>query len=146
MNKVNISLLLIVVLFLTSCAEKTIISSIDKSKKITIIRNGEKLYIINGATESVPDTNYIELRMTDVSLRSEIAVCWKPEIFDWDLVADNTEVIKNRLDTTKFKFSTEFPLNENGSPTPIKYNTGENCGSYSTYSGKVYRNRGIVVE
>ena len=143
---IKVSLLAVAVLFLTSCSEKTTISSIDKSEKITIIKKGEILYIINGATKSVPDTNYIKLRMTSVDLGSEIAVCWKPEKFEWDLIADNTEVLKNKLDTTRFKFRTEFPLDERGIPTPIKYNTGENCGSYSTYSGKVYRNRGIIVE
>ncbi|NEM96062.1 hypothetical protein [Pontibacter burrus] len=146
MNKISILLLTLIVFLNTSCAEKTRLASPDKAETITVIRKGAILYIINGSKNAVPDTNYVKLRMISVDLGSEIAICWQPEHLEWDLVADGTEILINKLDTTKYKFRTGFPLDGRGIPTPVRYYSGANCGSFSTYSGKVFRNKGIIVE
>jgi hypothetical protein len=38
----------------------------------------------------------------------EIGVCWKNENYDWQIVNHQSKILENKLDTTKFKFNTNW--------------------------------------
>ena len=115
------------------------IYSADKKQCVTIITRGLTRYIINGESNySIPKTNYIKLNISKTSREGhEIGVCWKNEIYDWEIVNHKSEVIENKLDTLKFKFNTSWEKDKFGIPRTTKY-TKPNCGTIGLLNMKTY--------
>ncbi len=143
----------IIMVFLLSilaigCKNKSVIYfySLDKSQCITVISEYDQRYIIDGKHDILPDTNYVKLHVKDRnSATDDFHICWNNEIFEWDAVVRNTEILKSKLDTTKFNFNNKLPKDERGTPTEIKFREGK-CAVYSFYSGELSPERGAIVE
>lgn len=141
-----ISFLLLLVL---GCNRKQIIHfySLDRSQCITVITKGEYRYIINGEHYSVPDSNYVKLKIQNVSPEEYggFRICWKNSIYSWDVVADKTEIVESTLDTLKYNFSTKLPVDKRGIPTEIKFRQPD-CAVFSFYLMRLIPNQGTIVK
>lgn len=118
MKKKKISYLILILLAFQSCKDTThFIYSPDRKQCITIKDFGNKRYIIDGKHDNIPDNNYVKLDISDIDSEiDEIAGCWENKNYKWLIINDKTIILKNKLDTLKFKFKTNFPK-DNGIPT-----------------------------
>lgn len=132
--KGNIYFLSVIILIMfSSCnKERLFIYSKDKKQCITVItyRDSGIRYVINGKHFKIPDTNYIKLDVSHIgSLADGILGCWQKNSNVWQITIDGAIVLENRLDTARFKFSNELPVDSRGIPTQIKF-TKDNCFVY----------------
>jgi len=100
----------------------------DKSQVISIISdyNNNKRIIALGKTITQPNSNYVQLDISDVTeFSDEIGICWLSNN-GWQIVNNNSKIIKTDLDTTKYIIKTKWEEDEDGIPTPIFYKK-ENC-------------------
>ena len=140
MNNNNYRKVIIISLFLgmalNSCNSRNdhfVLFPNDKSQAITIITNGDIRYIIAGNYAKIPDTNYIKIDISNIDpIGDEIGVCWNSGKYNWELVNHESRIVKNKLDTTKFKFNTSWELDNSGIPNASKYHK-ENCGTTGAY-------------
>ena len=122
------------------------IYSSDKTQCVTIITKSETRYIINGKHDFIPETNFIKIDISDIDpIGDEIGVCWKKNKYEWEIVNHQAKVIENRLDTTKFKFNTNWENDERGIPNCLKYHQ-TNCGTLGISGMKIYKNKGMILE
>lgn len=106
------SLALLIILFLTSCKNNYSYTffSLDRKQCFTVISRGNIRYIIAGKRSSVPDTNYVKVSLKNIdSIGDEIVGCWKNDKYEWQIVNDKAVILNNKLDSTRFKFTTRFP-------------------------------------
>lgn len=137
----------LMILINVSCSLKSIVRlySLDKSNCVSIITEKKIRYVIAGKNETLPDTNYIKLDISDITeLDNEVYICWLKNK-GWDMVVDKSKILENRLDTDKYKFNNQLPTDTTGIPTPIKYSK-ENCAVFDYYEMKLIPNQGAIVE
>lgn len=124
-----------------SCMKKDIIYlySPNKTKCVSIITLDSIRYVIDGKHSKLPDTNYVKLDVSHIDpLGDGVWVCWDINGYEWDIVVDNSVVIKSSLDSTRFRFKNKLPKNDQGIPTEIKYRK-EGCVIYDFHSGDIER-------
>lgn len=131
-----------------SCSKREILHfyPIDKTQCITIITEGSSRFVIDGEYKVLPDTNYIKLDISEITeLVDGVHMCWRKEQYEWEVVIDKSIIVQSRLDTNRFNFSTELPLNDRSIPTEKKFR-GENCAIYNYYLKKLSPNKGAIVK
>ncbi|GAB5475722.1 MAG: hypothetical protein Mars2KO_38210 [Maribacter sp.] len=117
----------------------------DKSQCISVITIDDSRFFINGEFEKVPDSNYIEVDIKNITrLGDEIGVCWKTGDYEWEIVNHRSKIVENKLDTTKYKFNTSWETDERGIPNSKKYHK-PNCGTIGTDTMKVYDGNEIIL-
>ena len=131
----NIFYILLLLLFI-NCnsnprSSRIYLYSRDKTQVITIFSdyyNNERI-IAEGKLNTAPKDRYVKLNISNVTeLGDEIGVCWFGKNAGWQLVNDNSKIVKVELDTTKYKIKTSWYRDENDTPNP-KYYRGKNCYS-----------------
>jgi len=138
-----IKYLLIAILF-GSCGNKTMyLSSKNNEQYVTIKIKGDYRYIIVGKHFFVPDSNYILINTAKVpALGDCLHICWDLESLGWKMVVHKSEIIENKLDTVKYKFSTILPLRDGIIPTEVEFRK-YNCAIYDFYSNSIEGN-GVI--
>ena len=84
------------------------IYSPDKSQCITMINDKEQeiRYIIDGYHDTVPADNYVKLSLEKMDHIADQSVgCWKDGSYEWQMLNEQTIILENRLDTSRFKYS-----------------------------------------
>lgn len=135
------------VLSLSGCNTTKVlyIYSPDKTQCITVFNNDSLRYIVNGKHKKIPDSEYIKLDMQNIDqLGDQLYICWK-EKYLWDVTINKSEVLEQKLDTSKFHFNTRLPLDEHGIPTEKRFR-GEHCAIFDFYSMKLSPDKGAIVE
>jgi hypothetical protein len=104
-----------------SCEKNTFhVYSKDKKQCITIINeDANNRYIIDGYTNSVPETNYIKINLKNVDkLVDGFYGCWGyNNDYKWSILLRNEEIIvDNKLDTTKFIIYHNYKHDEHFNP------------------------------
>jgi hypothetical protein len=123
------------------------IYSLDKEQCVTIITYGNNRYIINGKASSIPKSDFVKLDISGIDkLGDGIGICWKNEKYEWQISNDNSVILENKLDTTKYKFITSWEKDEFGQPNTKKY-LEPNCGTLDLLSMDRYPENGnLIVE
>lgn len=148
MKKINILSVIILFILFTSCNKHTnYIYSPDKKQCLTIITNVDTRYIINGKHSSIPTKDYIKysLDSIDTEVGDEIVGHWKNDKYEWEIATDRAIILENKLDTLKFKFVKNFPVDERGIPTIIQY-TDNNSFDIGFEHGKIINYKGAIIE
>ena len=122
--------------------------SSDKTQVISVISdyNKNKRFVINGKYKSIPENGYIELDISEVpKIGDELGVCWNINGHKWEMVSDNSKIVKIKLDTTKYIFRENWFKDKDGAPTPTYYRQN-NCFTVgvSNYSKHKPSDNGIV--
>ncbi|TGD59893.1 hypothetical protein [Flavobacterium humi] len=146
MRKSIILFMLTVLTIFTSCSKKqNYIYSLDRKQCITIITEGKVRYIIDGKHSKVPHNNYLKLDLNKIdSFGDEIVGCWKEGKYEWFVINDGARIIEFKLDSTKFKFKTDFPLDERGISS-LKNFKKEKCFDLGIENGEINLIRGDVI-
>ena len=142
----NLFLIVITTLFFFSCSDSThYFYSPDKSKCFTIKTNNNTRYIIDGYHRSVPESNYVKLDLSQVDRGAgdQIVGCWNRGRFNWIIVMDNVTILKNTLDSSKFRFIDHFPVDSSDIPT-LKDYIGKDCFSISLEYSALNRVNGSI--
>ncbi|MBO6524835.1 MAG: hypothetical protein JJ971_13470 [Balneolaceae bacterium] len=106
---------------------KVIIESPLGSGLITIITYNNLRYIIEGDKETIPDSNYVLLDISEIpELGDEIGICWEVENLKWRVVNYNAKVIENKLSVIDFEYQEDTDRTKIGVPTMINY-MNDNC-------------------
>jgi len=120
--------------------------SLDKTQCITIITEDTIRYVIDGDYRTLPDTNYIKLDISGITkLGDGVYMCWKNDLYEWEVVIDKSKIIESRLDTNNFSFKTQLPVDDRNIPTEKKFR-GENCAIYNYYLKKLSPDKGAIVK
>ncbi len=147
MKKKFVLLILALPVIISGCVKHhNYIYSHDKKQCITIISSKGIRFIIEGKHSSVPDTNYIKLNIVQSGLGDEIVGCWKNETekYSWKIINSEAQILENKLDTMRFKFVTEFPLDSTGIPTIADF-TKIGCFHLGMEDGVIERSKGSVI-
>jgi len=134
-------------LYLSGCNKTKVLYfySPDKTQCLTVFNVDSFRYIVNGKTRKLSESEYVKLDMQNVDqLGDQLYICWKGKYL-WDVTINKSEVLEQKLDTTKFHFNTRLPIDEHGIPTEKKFR-GENCAIFDFYSMKLSPNKGAIVE
>lgn len=126
MVKVKSLVSIIVIFVLTGCwqQQRLYLYSNDKSQCITVIDDDGFRFIIEGKHSEIPESNFVMLDLKNVdSLGDAIHVCWKGDIYEWEVVIDKSIVMESKLDTARFNFKTFLPQDERDVPTELKFRT-----------------------
>ncbi len=144
----NRFLIIMVALFFVSCSGDSpyYFYSPDKSQCFTIKTNKHIRYIINGYHKSIPKTNFVKLDLSKVDRGAgdQIVGRWNRNGFNWVIVMDKVVVLENTLDSSKFQFLSQFPLDDQGIPT-LKDYICKDCFSISLEYGNLTRIEGSLV-
>lgn len=92
----------------------------EESQCITVIDPAfqEIRYIIDGKHDSVPDSNYIKLKVFIGEIPSDVVyICWKNDSYEWEVLVRGAKVIENRLDQDRYLFRNVLEKDERGVPT-----------------------------
>ncbi|TRO66770.1 hypothetical protein [Christiangramia sabulilitoris] len=140
----------ILIKFFTSCKNANRnnfkIYSPDKSQIITIITKDQIRYIINGDVENIPDSNFVKLDISQIDpVSDEIGICWNTNNLYWKLTNNNSKILENKLNTSKYKFENNWKKKTNGVPDISEFRK-ENCGTFDLLNMKIYKNRGLTIE
>ena len=141
-------LLTVILTMLSGCNRERIIHvySPDKLQCITIISDYNFRYVINGKHSSVPDTNYVKVDLSKMDrLGDGIAGCWRNENYEWLIRNDETIIVENKLDTTKYQFFTSYPVDEQGIPT-LKDFVGNGCYNFDFGIFSLVPKEGAIIE
>ncbi len=112
---------------------------------LTIINKDTIRYEIPGKTFEIPKTNYAKLNVGQIDeLVDGIWICWLKGN-KWDIVVHGSEILENKLDTTKYFFSTQLPEDDRGIPHETKFRQ-DNCAIFDFYSMNLSPNKGAIVE
>ena len=144
----KISCIILFMITVIGCGEKRIIYLYpeDRSQCITVIDRGGFRYVVDGKFNSIPESNYIKLDVQNIDpLRHSIHVCWKNDLYEWDVVVDQSKVIESKLDPTRFNFNRSLPEDDRGIPTEIKFRM-PNCMIFSYYLMRLSPESGGLVE
>lgn len=109
---------------ISSCTNRNCIYVYSPNKKqcITIITMSDCRYIINGKHSSVPDTNYVKVNLSKADkIGDGIAGCWENNQYKWLVINYQTTILENNLDTLKYKFKTNYPVDKKGVPGMEKF-------------------------
>ncbi|MBW6498080.1 MAG: hypothetical protein K0B09_06815 [Bacteroidales bacterium] len=143
----TLSLFLLIAILNKSCSNSQIIHicSEDRNNCVTIITDNNIRYVIAGKTKRVPEINYLKLDISQVdNLADGIWICWLPDN-NWDMVVQNSVIVENQLDTTKYFFSNQLPKDENGIPHETKFREN-NCAIFDFYTMRLSPDKGAIVE
>ncbi|MGX9987541.1 hypothetical protein [Soonwooa purpurea] len=89
---------------------------------ITIITKGNERFIMNGSYSELPNSNYAKVSIEKVDrLGDEIGICWNKNGDGWELISLYSELLENKLNTTKFRIKDGIDLDSNDIPTVKKY-------------------------
>jgi hypothetical protein len=98
------------------------IYSPTKEQCVTIITKGKTRFVINGEHKTIPNSNYIKVDISQIDrIGDEIGICWKNEVYEWEIVNHQSKIIENKLDTLKYRFNTRWENDERGIPNTKKY-------------------------
>lgn len=126
----QIFLIIVVSLFLFSCITEERSFYIElpvKDVGISVITRGNNRYLIDGNYTQVPDTNYVQLDISNVSKEAdEIGLCWGLENVEWKAINYRARVITDRLDSTRFLYEWNTKTDELETPSMKDY-TRKNC-------------------
>ena len=104
----------------------------DRTLSITVITEGQIRFIINGEHNQIPEENYIKINISKIDpIGDEIGVCWDSGKYEWEVVNHGSRVIENKLDTTRFRFTTSWDIDNRGIPNATRYHQ-EMCGTTGT--------------
>lgn len=148
MKKINIIVSIFALITLFGCSSKNRIYVYSPNKKqcITIITENKIRYIIEGKHRKVPDTNYVKVDLSQVDkIADGIAGCWENNGYKWFVINDQTKILENKLDTTKYNFSTDFPKNEQGIPTLENF-IGDGCYNFDFEVLSIVPKNGAIIE
>ena len=136
---------IIMISFSCSRSSKVKFYSLDNDNCVTVISKDTLRYVIAGDYDKVPDTNFVKLDITKVTeLGDGVWIRWL-ENQGWDIVVDKSIIIENKLDTTRYLFDNQLPVDERGIPTEIKFRQ-ENCAIFDYYLMKLSPDKGAIVE
>lgn len=150
-KKINIPVLakfLFMLLFVVACGRKQTIHfySLDMSQCITSINEGNYKYVINGKHTNVPNTDYVKLDVGHIDpVGMGMHICWKNSKYEWEVVIDKSKIVENKLDSSRFHFSTSLPSDDRGIPTEVKYRK-DHCAVFSYYIMRLSPEQGAIVE
>lgn len=131
---------------LIGCRDTIYIYSPTKKDCITLIREGDELYIIAGKNSLDIDTNFIKIDLKKMDLADGLNVCWYDSgKYVWEVVKVNSEIIKNKLDSNLYKFNTILPLDSGGFPTESKFRK-EGCATILLNSKQCSPASDLVIE
>lgn len=131
-NKLRISILMVITSFLGCTSSTYHIYSPNRDQCITLITHNDTRYIISGKYNSVPDSNFVKIDISkiDRSVGDQIIGCWKRNKFKWIVMMDGVTILENKLDTNKFLFQKNFPVDRDGIPNVLDYDHKmKNCFS-----------------
>jgi hypothetical protein len=133
MKKLPFCLTLAILGFVSCKKSDTIfIYSPDRSQCITHISNNDIQYVIDGKHTSLPYKNYVVLDVSskDLYIDNSLNVCWRAEneSYEWQIVIDDSTILKSTLDTARFSFKTELPKEDGWIPTEAKFRN-PNCAT-----------------
>lgn len=137
----------LMIFILGSCTlESTVkLYSPDKFTCVTIETIDEIRYVIAGDESAIPKNDYIKLDVSKVTdLGDQVYICWLDN-HGWDMVIPKSIILESKLDTSKYKFKTRLPVDENGIPTVIDYSKS-NCAAFDYYSMELTPNKGAIVK
>ena len=145
------SLLFFVTIMVAGCKRHHIyICDPDEEQCITVIdpAYSDIRYVINGKHLSVPDTNFVKLKISTGEFPLDgIYICWKNETYRWEVVVTITKkVLENKLDKDRYLFSSKLDEDERGIPTAEKF-TQKGCANIGFEDGYriVPKNHAIVI-
>ena len=144
-NKTIVGLILIAALF--SCSNDSTIKfySLDKSICVTVITKDTLRYVIAGDTKSIPDTNFVKLNISKISeLGDGVWICWLDNQ-GWDIVVDKSIILENKLDSSKYFFNSQLPVNNRGIPTEKKFRK-QNCAVFGYYLMSLSPDKGAIMK
>ncbi|WP_096431566.1 hypothetical protein [Labilibaculum antarcticum] len=143
--KIIIGFLILMISFSCSRGSKIKFYSLDKDNCVTVLTKDTLRYVIAGDYDKVPDTNFVKLDISKITeLGDGVWICWL-ENQGWDIVVDKSIIIENKLDTVKYRFDTNLPVDEREIPTEIKFRQ-ENCAIFDYYLMKLSPDKGAIVE
>lgn len=140
MKKSRIILFAFIVLLFGCKSDALHFSNQDKTQSITVITDRKQniRYVINGKVNSVPDTNYVKLDISEIDILGDgVWGCWEKEGYLWEVCVHDAVVLENKLDTTKYKFNVSLPRREFGIPIQEKY-VQDSCFVYDFVSNRIY--------
>jgi hypothetical protein len=127
-----VSRLIIITSFL-GCTKSTYhIYSPNKDQCITFITHNDTRYIVAGKYNSVPESNFVKIDISKVDRNAgdQIIGCWKRNKLEWTVMMNGVTILENKLDTNKFLFQKNFPVDRYGSPNVLDYDRRKkNCFS-----------------
>lgn len=102
----------VILTLLRSCTDNThYVYSPDRKQCITIMDINNERYIIIDKHYSIPDSNYVKLQIDpSVSMNDEFVGLWKTSRWDVQIVIDKSIILINKLDTSKYKFHNNLPI------------------------------------
>ncbi len=149
MGYIKFTLSIFIFIILCCCSSKSTVHVFSPNKKqcITIITKNHVRYIIDGEHKTIPSKDFVKysLDSIDLEVADQIVGHWKNSDYEWKVVTDNAIIIENKLDSTKFKFIDNFPIDKDGIPTLINY-TDKNSFSIDFDNGTIISYRGLLVE
>ena len=148
MKKRSLYGLICLIMTFISCSKRNHIYlySPDKKQCITIITINNERYIINGKHHSVPKDNYIKIDISEVDkIGDGIAGCWEDNNYQWTLINDKSIIVENKIDTLKYNFLTNFPVDERGVPTLKDFISG-NCYNFDFEVFSILPKDGAIID
>jgi len=126
MIKLVVVFMLIGIVAITGCKRHHIhICDPDEEQCITVIDPAYRdiRYVIDGKHLSVPDSNYIKLKISTGEYPLDgIYICWENESYEWEVIVVKTiEISENKLNQNRFLFYRELDRDERGVPTAERF-------------------------
>ncbi len=131
---------------LTSCdGRRFYFYSPDEKQSFTVVKKGDYRYIYNGDSWIFPDTNYIKIDVSKVDETLDgLEVCWNPHGSGWEIFQFDCQILENKLDSTKFRFSC-LPSEEIVGEYDFSQYRKPNCFSFNFYTEKLSNNSGGTI-
>ena len=140
--------LLVFFLIIIGCQKNRTIHfySKDKAQCITVIDKGDYRFIMDGKHSSISSDNLVKLSTKNVDDISDVLyICWKNQIYEWEIVSNKSEAIENNLDNKKFVIKTSLPMDDRNIPTESKFRK-DNCAIFYYYLDRLTPDKGATVE
>ena len=131
---------------LTSCdGRRFYFYSPDGKQSFTVVKKGDYRYIYDGDSWIFPDTNYIKIDVSRVDETLDgLEVCWNPQESGWEIFQFDCQIVENKLDSTKFRFSCLPSKKIVGEYDFSKYRK-PSCFSFDFYTEKLSHNSGRTI-
>lgn len=119
----RLSILIVITCFLGCTSSTYHIYSPNKDQCITFITHNDTRYIIAGKYNSVPESNFVKIDISNVdrNVGDQIIGCWKRNKSEWTVMMNGVTILENKLDTNKFLFKKDFPVDSSGIPNVLDY-------------------------
>lgn len=119
------------------------IFSVDEQQAMTVFKRDNIRIIAQGEVYDVPEMNYVTVDTESLDKTADaLYYCWDKE--GWEAILPGVRIIDMKLDTSKFNFSTQLPLDDRGIPTALKF-SGSNCNVFDFSQMKLMRSVGKSV-